>query len=111
MIGTNLSQCRITAKLGEGGMGSVYEASDESPERSVALESLPSEVVRNPDRVRHFGQEAKSDSCPLSLARWSTSFREWKRQTCDSPRLSNGWASPRHVASNSVESRARAWRT
>ena len=62
MIGTTLSHFKITAKLGEGGMGEVYEAWDESLERSVALKILPPEVVRDPDRVRRFVQEAKSAS-------------------------------------------------
>jgi len=62
MIGTTLSHFKITAKLGEGGMGAVYAAWDESLERSVALKILPPEVVRNPDRVRRFVQEAKSAS-------------------------------------------------
>jgi len=62
MIGTTLSHFKITSKLGEGGMGAVYEAWDESLERSVALKILPPEVVRDPDRVRRFVQEAKSAS-------------------------------------------------
>jgi len=62
MIGTTLSHFKITAKLGEGGMGAVYEAWDENLERSVALKILPPEVVRDPDRVRRFVQEAKSAS-------------------------------------------------
>ena len=62
MIGKSLSHFKITSKLGEGGMGEVYEAWDQSLERSVALKILPPEVVRNPDRVRRFVQEAKSAS-------------------------------------------------
>ena len=62
LIGQTLSHFRITAKLGEGGMGEVYEAWDETLERPVALKILPPEMVQNADRVRRFVQEAKSAS-------------------------------------------------
>jgi Tol biopolymer transport system component len=43
-------------------MGEVYKAWDPTLERAIALKILPPELVRNPDRVRRFVQEAKSAS-------------------------------------------------
>ena len=60
MIGTTLSNFKITAKLGEGGMGEVYRAEDLKLKRDVALKILPSEIAANPERLERFQREAQA---------------------------------------------------
>ena len=59
MIGTQLGHFRITAKLGEGGMGEVYRAEDTKLGREVAIKVLPEAVTRDPERRARFEREAK----------------------------------------------------
>jgi serine/threonine-protein kinase len=60
MIGSTLSHFRITAKLGEGGMGEVYRAEDTRLGREVAIKVLPQSLVADPDRVTRFEREARA---------------------------------------------------
>ena len=60
--GRTLSHYTILEKIGEGGMGSVYQARDTHLDRLVALKILPPEKVIDPDRKRRFVQEARAAS-------------------------------------------------
>jgi len=59
MIGASLSQYRITAAVGAGGMGEVYRATDTQLGREVAIKVLPADVAADPDRLARFEREAR----------------------------------------------------
>src|SRR5271165_2148823 len=62
MVGRTISHYEIIERLGEGGMGVVYEARDTHLDRFVAIKVLPPEKVADAERKRRFVQEAKSAS-------------------------------------------------
>jgi Tol biopolymer transport system component len=59
MIGTRLGPYEITAKLGEGGMGEVYRATDSKLRREVAIKVLPAAFTEDKERLARFEREAQ----------------------------------------------------
>jgi serine/threonine protein kinase/Tfp pilus assembly protein PilF len=62
MINTSIAHYKVTSKLGQGGMGEVYRATDTKLGRDVAIKILPPEIADNPQRRMRFLREAKAAS-------------------------------------------------
>ncbi|MBI4906619.1 MAG: serine/threonine-protein kinase [Acidobacteria bacterium] len=60
MIGETLAHYRITSKLGEGGMGVVYRATDTKLSREVAIKVLPDAFASDANRMARFLREAQA---------------------------------------------------
>ncbi len=61
LIGTVLSgRYRLEAKLGSGGMSTVYLARDETLERRVAVKVMHREMSDQPDQIERFRREARA---------------------------------------------------
>jgi Tol biopolymer transport system component len=59
LIGSRLGSYEITAKLGEGGMGEVYRATDTKLRRDVAIKVLPAAFTEDKERLARFEREAQ----------------------------------------------------
>jgi hypothetical protein len=57
--GTRLGPYAVSAKIGEGGMGQVWQATDTTLNRQVALKILPDAFAADPDRLARFQREAQ----------------------------------------------------
>ena len=57
--GTTLGPYAVTAKIGEGGMGEVWQATDTKLKRQVALKILPEAFSADPERLARFQREAQ----------------------------------------------------
>jgi serine/threonine-protein kinase len=57
--GTRLGVYEVTAKIGEGGMGQVYLATDTKLKRQVAIKILPPALAADADRLARFQREAE----------------------------------------------------
>ncbi len=56
---SSIGHYRIVSKLGEGGMGAVYRATDTRLNREVAIKVLPAAVASDPDRLARFTRESQ----------------------------------------------------
>jgi serine/threonine protein kinase len=62
----SIAHYRITSKLGEGGMGAVFRATDTRLNREVAIKVLPEAFAQDPDRMARFAREAPGPGIPES---------------------------------------------
>ncbi|HEX4825878.1 MAG TPA: protein kinase [Candidatus Polarisedimenticolaceae bacterium] len=57
--GRSLLHFRLEEKIGEGGMGEVWRATDTTLDREVAIKVLPAAFAQDPERLARFEREAK----------------------------------------------------
>src|SRR5215218_5794514 len=58
-VPSTIAHYRITSKLGQGGMGEVWRATDTKLHREVAIKILPEAFAEHPDRMARFEREAQ----------------------------------------------------
>src|ERR1700737_1015577 len=57
--GAKLGSYQVTAQIGAGGMGEVYQAHDTKLGRDVAIKVLPADFINDVERLARFQREAR----------------------------------------------------
>ncbi len=65
-VGSRIAHYDVTALIGEGGMGQVYQATDTKLNRQVALKILPEAFATDPDRLVGNGKPSGSQTLTSS---------------------------------------------
>src|ERR1051325_5537179 len=90
-----IAHYRIVSKLGEGGMGTVYRATDSKLGRDVAIKVLPDSFATDPDRLARFTREAQvlaSLNHPNIAAIYGVEERALVMELVDGPTLAERMA-------------------
>jgi serine/threonine-protein kinase len=88
--GLSVAHYRISAKLGQGGMGEVWRATDTKLNRNVAIKILRETFAQDPDRLARFTREAQvlaSLSHPNIAAIFGVEERALVMELVDGPTL------------------------
>src|SRR5438034_11545403 len=60
LVGRTIGHYKLSERIGTGGMGEVYLATDITAGRKAALKLLPTRFTGDPERLKRFRQEARA---------------------------------------------------